>query len=78
MDSQTPAAGPHQQVSRSEASAWTVQAGADGMWIDVSTPTTDHEEAKEHLAWRNSVAQSSVTFRLVRDTTVHTRTVEPG
>lgn len=77
MGSQSPAAGGHQQISRSEASTWTVQAGADGKWIDVTTPTSDHEEAKEHLAWRNSVAQPSVTFRLVRDTTVHTRTVEP-
>lgn len=64
------------EIGRTERSTWTVQAGAGGMWIDVSTPTPDRAEAVEMLAWRRSVAQPSVAFRLVRDTTVHTRTIE--
>ena len=76
MTSPDPSASTPQEISREERSTWTVQAGADGKWIDVSTPTPDHGEAVAMLAWRRSVAQPSVTFRLVRDTTVHTRTVE--
>ncbi|MDH6522037.1 hypothetical protein [Streptomyces sp. SAI-090] len=76
MTSSDPSASAPQEISREERSTWTVQAGADGKWIDVSTPTPDHEEAVAMLAWRRSVAQPSVTYRLVRDTTVHTRTVE--
>ncbi|MFF7643837.1 hypothetical protein [Streptomyces canus] len=76
MTSPDPSASAPQEISRTEYTSWTVQAGADGKWIDVSTPTPDHEEAVEMLAWRRSVAQPSATYRLVRDATVHTRTVE--
>lgn len=76
MTSPDPSASAPQEISREERTTWTVQAGADGKWIDVSTPTPDHEEAVEMLAWRRLVAQPSATYRLVRDTTVRTRTVE--
>lgn len=76
MPSQDPASDAPQRIGRAEYTTWTVQAGVDNRWIDVSTPTPDHAEAVAMLAWRRSVAQPSVTFRLVRDTTVHTRTIE--
>ncbi|MEW1754126.1 hypothetical protein [Streptomyces angustmyceticus] len=58
-------------------STWTVQghAGTEA-WRDMTTPYIDRGEALARLEHFRAAAQPSVSYRLVRETTVVTRTVE--
>ena len=60
-----------------EEATWTVQGTVDGeSWRDMTAPDTDRSAALERLAQFRAAEQASVTYRLVRDTTTVTRTVE--
>jgi hypothetical protein len=58
-----------------EANEWFVQAGSEGQWVTVTRKHPDRDEAIEHLEWYRLTAHSTL-YRLVRETTVVTITVE--
>ncbi|MBD3004813.1 hypothetical protein [Streptomyces sp. 5-10] len=59
-----------------EVDEWFIEAGSDGKWVPVTTKMRSREEAVEHLEWYRMTALPSTSHRLVRETTVVTRTVE--
>ncbi|MFJ3950263.1 hypothetical protein ACIPXV_09360 [Streptomyces libani] len=60
-----------------EENTWTVQGSVNGKtWRDMTSPYTDRDASLDRLQQFRAAAQPSVRYRLVRDTTVVTRSVE--
>lgn len=60
-----------------DTSSWIVQGSVDGKtWQDMTAPYADRDAAMERLSHFRAAAQPSITYRLVCDATVITRTVE--
>ena len=63
-------------MSMAADEVWEVQAGCDGQWRSVGSPTRERHNALQQLEWFRAHAPHTISHRLVRETTTVTFTIE--